>query len=98
MSAISRIDLVGDSADGRLWILDVAAAPAVPVAEPAQRMPTVSLGSLRVADDDALLRLRDPARHQRLDVRGPQAHHVVDLVAQLPEVGTTPGEAWRFVP
>lgn len=52
LSSITRLDLVGDSADGRVWLLDVAAAPASLAAVPGRRMPTVSFGTLRIDEGD----------------------------------------------
>ncbi len=52
LEQVERIDVIGDSSDGRLWILDVAAAPDALAAVPERRMPTVSLGSLTVTEGD----------------------------------------------
>ena len=52
LEQVERLDVIGDSADGRLWILDVAAAPDALAAVPERRMPTVSLGSLTVTEGD----------------------------------------------
>ena len=53
LTQVVRLDVVGDSSDGRLWVLDVAAAPDVLAAVPSRRLPLVSLGSLRVPEGDA---------------------------------------------
>ncbi|MGH3346453.1 MAG: hypothetical protein ACRDO4_05680 [Nocardioides sp.] len=52
LGQISRIDVVGDSSNGRLWILDVASAPAALAPVPDARLPLVSLGSLKVIEGD----------------------------------------------
>ncbi|MGZ5400244.1 MAG: hypothetical protein ACXWDM_09535, partial [Nocardioides sp.] len=53
LAQVKRLDVIGDSSDGRLWILDVAAAPASLAEVPERRLPLVSLGSLRVTEGDA---------------------------------------------
>ena len=53
LTQVVRLDVIGDSSDGRLWVLDVAAAPDVLAAVPERRLPLVSLGSLRVPEGDA---------------------------------------------
>ena len=52
LTQISRIDVVGDSADGRLWILDVASAPDALATVPEERLPLVSLGNVKVTEGD----------------------------------------------
>ena len=52
LSRVTRIDVIGDSADGRMWILDVAAAPDSLADVPERRLPVVSLGSLRLTEGD----------------------------------------------
>ena len=47
-SSLSAIELVGRSAAGRLWVLDVAAASAALPAVPAKRVPIVDLGEVTV--------------------------------------------------
>ena len=49
---VRRIELVGASRRGRVWVLDVAAAPEQPAAVRARRLPRVSLGSLRLQEGD----------------------------------------------
>ncbi len=51
-SRVTRLDVIGDSADGRLWILDVAAAPASLAPVPDERLPLVSMGALTVVEGD----------------------------------------------
>ena len=51
-SQVARLDVIGDSADGRLWILDVAAAPDSLAPVPDERLPLVSLGSLTIDEGD----------------------------------------------
>ncbi len=68
LTQVARLDVVGDSPDGRLWILDVAAAPFALAAVPELRLPLVSLGSLRITEGDGgapprhRCRSRSPAR------------------------------------
>ncbi len=52
LTQISRIDVVGASTDGRLWILDVASAPDALASVPEERLPLVSLGSVKVTEGD----------------------------------------------
>ncbi len=52
LSRVTRVDVIGDSSDGRLWILDVASAPDTLAAVPDQRLPLVSLGSLTLEEGD----------------------------------------------
>ncbi len=51
-SQVVRLDVIGDSSDGRLWILDVAAAPDSLASVPEARLPLVSMGSLTIAEGD----------------------------------------------
>lgn len=52
LSRVTQLDVIGDSSDGRLWILDVAAAPDTLAEVPERRLPVVSLGSLKVTEGD----------------------------------------------
>ncbi len=52
LEQVERVDVIGDSSDGRLWILDVAAAPDALAVVPERRMATVSLGSITVTEGD----------------------------------------------
>ena len=52
LAQVARIDVIGDSSDGRLWILDVAAAPDALAPVPERRLPLVSLTSLSVPEGD----------------------------------------------
>ncbi len=52
VSQVVRLDVIGDSSDGRLWILDVAAAPDALVSVPEERLPLVSMGSLTITEGD----------------------------------------------
>ena len=47
-SKVKRIELVGTSDRGRVWVLDVAAASALLPAVPAKRVPIVDLGQVKV--------------------------------------------------
>ena len=53
LAQVVRLDVIGDSSDGRVWILDVAAAPATLAAPPERRLPLLSLGSATVAEGDS---------------------------------------------
>ncbi len=53
LARVVRLDVIGDSADGRVWILDVAAAPDTLAAPPERRLPLVSLGSATVTEGDS---------------------------------------------
>ncbi|HEX6150184.1 hypothetical protein [Nocardioides sp.] len=52
LTRVVRVDVVGDSADGRLWILDVASAPSSLVPVPDERLPLVSLQKVNVIEGD----------------------------------------------
>jgi dienelactone hydrolase len=52
LTQISRIDVVGDSPAGRLWILDVASAPDALATVPEERLPLVSLRNVKVTEGD----------------------------------------------
>ncbi len=52
LTRITGVDLVGDSEDGRIWVLDLAAAPETLASVPDTRAATVSLGRLRVLEGD----------------------------------------------
>ena len=48
LARITRVDLVGVSPDGRIWVADVAARPNRLAAVPAVRLPALSVGEARV--------------------------------------------------
>lgn len=52
LTRIVRVDLVSASARGRVWVADLAAAPATLAPVPALRLPTIDLGTLRVPEGD----------------------------------------------
>ncbi len=52
VSSISRIEIVGTSDAGRLWVLDVAAVTAALPEVPSERVPIVDLGRVRVDEGD----------------------------------------------
>ena len=52
LSKIVEIDIIGDSPQGRIWVLDVAAVPSSLAAVPAKRLPTLSLGAASVTEGD----------------------------------------------
>ncbi|WP_154402908.1 hypothetical protein [Nocardioides speluncae] len=54
LAHIDRIELVGDSTDGRIWVLDAAAAPAQLPAVPELRAPVVELGSATVTEGNGI--------------------------------------------
>jgi len=47
LAHVVRVDLVGDSPDGRIWVQDLAAAPTSLADVPDRRAPLLSLGTLR---------------------------------------------------
>jgi hypothetical protein len=44
LSRVARVELIGASSDGRVWVLDIASAPSSLTAVPEQRLPTVNVG------------------------------------------------------
>ena len=52
LTRIVRVDLVSASARGRVWVADLAAAPATLAPVPGLRLPTVDVGSLRIPEGD----------------------------------------------
>ncbi len=52
LTRISQVDLIGDSPDGRIWVEDLAAAPSRLAPVPEERLPLVSIGSLRQQEGD----------------------------------------------
>jgi hypothetical protein len=52
LGTIVRIDLVGVSLDGRVWVMDLSAARADLPKPPTKRIGTVSLGSARISEGD----------------------------------------------
>ena len=50
LAHIVRVDLVSGTAHGRLWVADLAAAPATLAAVPAHRLPTIDLDNRRVTE------------------------------------------------
>lgn len=52
LTRIVRVDLVSASDGGRVWVADLAAAPATLATVPDLRLPTVDVGSLRIAEGD----------------------------------------------
>lgn len=52
LSRIVRIDLIGDSVEGRVWVADLASAPATSAPVPARRAPLLSLSRLRLEEGD----------------------------------------------
>ncbi|HQR27597.1 MAG TPA: hypothetical protein PLP61_11205 [Nocardioides sp.] len=53
LARIAEVDLIGESDAGRVWVLDLAAAPDTLAAVPRTRLPVVSLGRVRVVEGDA---------------------------------------------
>ncbi|WP_345463143.1 hypothetical protein [Nocardioides marinquilinus] len=51
-SDVRSVELLGGDGGGHVWVADLAAAPAATPAAPAQRMPTVSLGTVTVPEGD----------------------------------------------
>lgn len=52
LARITRVDLVSQSAQGRLWVLDLAAAPARLAAVPDRRAPTIDLATATIDEGD----------------------------------------------
>ena len=52
LTRVTQVDVIGDSEDGRIWVLDLAAAPDTLAPVPDKRVATVSIGSLRVLEGD----------------------------------------------
>lgn len=52
LTRVVRVDLVSASDHGRIWVADLAAAPATLAAVPALRVPTVDVGRVRVEEGD----------------------------------------------
>ena len=52
LTRVEQVEILGDSEDGRIWVLDLAAAPAELAPVPDTRAATVSLGSLRLEEGD----------------------------------------------
>ena len=52
LTRISSVELIADSARGRVWVLDVAAVPAALAPVPHKRMPVVSLDNVSVEEGD----------------------------------------------
>ncbi|MDF1604841.1 hypothetical protein [Nocardioides sp. YIM 152315] len=50
LTRIARVELVGVSGRGRIWVADVAAAPDRLSVVPARRLPTVDLGEVRLRE------------------------------------------------
>ncbi|MFC7493386.1 MULTISPECIES: hypothetical protein [unclassified Nocardioides] len=50
LTRIVRVDLVGASSRGRVWVADLAAAPAALSAVPARRLPTIDVDRVRVRE------------------------------------------------
>jgi dienelactone hydrolase len=53
LARIVRVDLVSASDLGRVWVADLASAPAALVPVPDLRLPTVDVGSLRIPEGDS---------------------------------------------
>lgn len=52
LTDITSVELVASSAGGRLWVTDLASAPATLPAPPTDALPQVDIGSLRVDEGD----------------------------------------------
>ena len=52
LTRISSVELIADSSDGRVWVLEVAAVPGALAPVPDKRMPVVSLDNVRVDEGD----------------------------------------------
>jgi hypothetical protein len=52
LTRIGAIELIGQSTSGRVWVADVAAAPAALATVPARRAPQLSMGDVRQVEGD----------------------------------------------
>ncbi|ABL83447.1 MULTISPECIES: secreted protein [unclassified Nocardioides] len=52
LARVVRVDLVSASDRGRVWVADLAAAPAALASVPDLRLPTVDVGSVRIPEGD----------------------------------------------
>ena len=52
LTDITQVDLVSASAQGRVWVADLAAAPATLAPVPDRRLPTVDVGRVRIPEGD----------------------------------------------
>ncbi|MCW2766811.1 MAG: secreted protein [Nocardioides sp.] len=52
LTRISRVDLIGKSDRGRVWVADLAAAPATLAPVPDRRAPVVNLSAIRIDEGD----------------------------------------------
>jgi dienelactone hydrolase len=52
LTRIARVDLVAESAHGRVWVVDLGAAPATLAAVPDLRLATISIARLRIDEGD----------------------------------------------
>lgn len=52
LASIVRVDLVSANDRGRVWVADLAAAPATLAAVPDTRLPSISIGNVRVPEGD----------------------------------------------
>lgn len=50
LADITSVELVAGSAEGRLWVTDLASAPQTPPAPPTDTLPQVDIGTLRVEE------------------------------------------------
>ncbi len=53
LSQVTQVDVIGDSSDGHVWVLDMAAAPDTTPAAQDERLPLVSLGQVTVDEGDS---------------------------------------------
>lgn len=53
LADITTVEFVAKSATGRLWVADLAAAPSELLPAPAQRLPHVDIGTLRLKEGDS---------------------------------------------
>ncbi|HEU5035819.1 MAG TPA: hypothetical protein VFT70_02360 [Nocardioides sp.] len=52
LSRITQVDLVAESAHGRVWVADLGTAPAALAAVPEVRLPTLDVGNVRIPEGD----------------------------------------------
>ena len=81
LSRIARVDLVGVSARGRVWVADLASAPDTLAAVPDRRLPTVDISRVRTVEGSGGQRIAQVPFHVNGEITAP-ARFVVQTVGQ----------------
>ncbi|GAB2874600.1 alpha/beta hydrolase [Nocardioides pacificus] len=109
VAQVARVDLVGNSPDGRVWVLDLGAVPAGPLAAaPDKRLAQVNFGTIRQQEGDSgeaqvvvpfrvSGTLTEPARFVAL-VQEQDSEKPRRVVVDLAPGATTGGVELRVVP